>query len=439
MVRMAVGRGRERSGRQSPWRWVLLLAIAAGGLIGYGWKLWDLRRYRRAMIEIKQEIAAGRHGHAGRKVATLLAWKPDSDEAIYLLGACEKARGQPEAASRAWKRVSPGSPFSARAIQGRMELLIDRGQLADAETLVMQAMSDPQGDRSKLGPLLGFVYSLQGRVEERQRVIESCWDRLNEAGDGASERAILLLRLYIQAPPIAEVRSFLDRVARSAPDDDRGWLGKAKLAIHDGLYEEAARWLEACLRRRADDIPVWRARLDWALATRRLADVRQSLGHLPVEESAPAEVQKLTVWLAAFRGDLDSEKRALERLVKIDSAHLVALDRLAVIAEKEGNPNRAGDYRRRQTEIGRLQSRYEKLYKRNQTIRDGEEMANLADQLSRPFERKALRTIARAAEPERHDPIVPSTPSVPLTHPQTGTLADLLAEELAAADRATTR
>ena len=67
-------------------------------------------------------------------------------------------------------------------------------------------------------------------------MIQACWDRLNEAGDGASERAILLVRLHIQAPQIAEVRSYLDQVARSAPDDDRGWLGKAKLAIRDGIF-----------------------------------------------------------------------------------------------------------------------------------------------------------------------------------------------------------
>ena len=114
---------RRRTGRQSRWRRVLLLAVAAAGLIGGGWKLWEHRRYRRAMVEIKQEIQAGRHGHAARKLETLLAWKPDSDEAVYLLGVCEKARGRTQDAFGAWERVSPASPFSARAIQGRMELL----------------------------------------------------------------------------------------------------------------------------------------------------------------------------------------------------------------------------------------------------------------------------------------------------------------------------
>ncbi len=276
MAETAVETRAEATGRRARSRRLLLLAVVAVALIGGVWKLWELRRYRRAMVEIKQEIRAGRHGHAARKAAMLLAWKPDSDEANYLLGVCEKARGQAQAAYRAWERVALGSPFGARAIQGRMELLVERGRLADAETLIKQAMADPQSEESRLGLFLGLVYSLQGRVEERARVIEACWDRLNEAGDGASELAILLVRLHIQTPTIEEVRAYLGQVGRSAPDDDRGWLGKARLAIRDGSYDQAARWLDACLRKRPTDVPVWRARLDWALATRQLADVRQA-------------------------------------------------------------------------------------------------------------------------------------------------------------------
>ncbi len=278
MAGAAVETRAEAAGRRARARRVLLLAVAAAALIGGACKLWDLRRYRRAMIEIKQEVRDGRHGHAARKLTTLLAWKPDSDEAAYLLGVCEKARGQPHAALRAWERVPPGSPFGARAIQGRMQWLIERGGLAEAEALIIRAMSDPRGDGSKLGLFLGLVYSLQGRIEDRQRVIEASWDRLNEAGEGASEPAILLIRLHMQTPTIEEVRAFLDQAARSAPEDDRVWLGRAKLAIRDGSYDQASRWLDACLRKRPDDLPVWCARLDWAMAIRRLADAAPSAG-----------------------------------------------------------------------------------------------------------------------------------------------------------------
>jgi enediyne biosynthesis protein E4 len=386
----------EATGRLVWARRVLLLAVAAAAVIGGCWKLGERRRYRRAMVEIEQEIRAGRHGQAARKAAMLLAWMPDSDEATYLLGACEKARGQPQAAFQAWERVRPGSPFSARAIRGRMDLLIERGLLADAEATIVQAMADPRSDGSSLRLFLGLVYSLQGRVEERDRVIEASWDRLNAAGDGASERAIRLVRLHIQTPTIEEARAFLEQAARSAPHDDRVWLGKAKLAIRDGAFDEALRWLEACLRKHPDDDAVWRARLDWALATHRLADVRQAMEHLPDAESTPAQVQRLNTRLTAVHGDLEAQRRALERLLEVDPADLAALDQLAFIADRDGKPDRALAYRRRKAEIGRLQARYETLYTRNQTLRDAREMAKLAEQLSRPFEAKVFRTIAIA-------------------------------------------
>ena len=438
-VEIAVETKTRATGRRMRARRVLLLAVAAAALIGGGWRLWELRRYRRAMIDIKQEMRAGRHGHAARLAAMLLTWRPDSDEATYLLGVCEKARGQAQAAFEAWGRVAPGSPFDARAIQGRMELLIERGRLADAEALIIRAMGDPRSDGPKLGLFLGLVYSLQGRVDERQRVIEAAWDRLDGAGEGASEQAILLVRLHIQIPTLEETRGFLDQAGRSAPDDDRVWLGKARVATRAGSYDEAARWLEACLRKRPEDVAVWHARLDWAMATRRLADVRQSLGHLPAEEAAPGQVPRLIAWLAAYRGDADAERQALERLVEDDPADLAALDRLEAIAEKDGRPDRAAECRRRGAEIGRLRARFDELYKRNQTLRDAAELAGLADRLGRAFEERAFGTIARATESGRRDRTVRAGRAASGGDTRRGTLAERLAGELAAADRTRAR
>jgi enediyne biosynthesis protein E4 len=446
MAESAVKTRAEQTGHRARMTLVLLPAVLAAALIGGGWKLWEIRRIRRDMAEIKREIQSGRHGHAARKLELLLAWKPDSGEAAYLLGVCHKARGQAQAAYQAWERVSPASSFGAQAIRGRMELLIERGRLTDAERLIIEATADPRFDGSEVRLFLGLVYSLQGRVEEGKQLIETCWERLNEAGEGASERAILLVRLHIQlwreAPSVEGVRSFLDQAALSAPDDDRGWLGKAKLAIRQGMYDEAAKRLEACLQRRPGDIPVWRTRLDWALATHRLAAVRQALSHLRVEDSTPAEIQRLTAWLAAYCGDLDSERRARECLSSVNPCDFESFDRLVAIAQKEGKADRAHDLRRQKLELDRLLARYDRLYKRNQTIRDAAEMASLAEQLGQPFQAKVLLTIAIATELEHRDrseAIVRSSRQVSTTQSPVGTLADLLAEELDAADRATTQ
>jgi predicted Zn-dependent protease len=421
----------------------LLLAAAAAALVAGGWKLWELRRHRQALLEIKQEIHAGRHGHALRKLATLTAWKGDSDEAAYLRGVCERARGGAQAACQAWERVSPGSPFAARALRGRMELLIERGRLADAEALITEAMADPRFDASGLRLSLGMVYSIQGRLEEGERLLEACWDRLDAAGEGASALAIRLVRLHIElwreTPSVEASRSFLDQVTRTAPNDDRGWLGKAKLAIRAGAFDEAERWLAACLRRRPDDIAVWRARLDWALATHHLAEVRTALSHLPVEESTPAQVQRLTAWLAARSGDIACERRALEGLLAADPADFAAIDRLAAIAEKARDADRAGELRRNKSELERLQARYIQLDARNQTIRDAVELAGLAERLGRRFEAKVFLTIAAATEPENRQllqqSLERSQEAGPFQSPGRR-LGDLLAAPLDAAERA---
>jgi thioredoxin-like negative regulator of GroEL len=366
------------------WRrisWVLQAAVV-GGLIWGGWAWWDLRSYRGALARIRGEIHAGRPGHAAQHLRDLLAWKPGSDEAAYLLGTCEQARGRPQDAAAAWRQVPPDSPFAAQAIQGLMELEVQRGRLADAEKLVRDALDDPRIRGSGLTLALGVVYAQQGRVEEAGRLIEESWERLERAGEASLERAIPLVRLHIRLrrdpPPVEAIRAFLDRAARRAPDDDRVWLGKAILAIRTGSYAEAARWLDACQRRRPEDVPVWRARLDWARATNQLEAVRQAAEHLPGAGSSPALVPNLAAWLAARRGDVEAERRALERLLAADPTEFAAWDRLAELAVQAGQPECAAGLRRGKAEIQRLQTRYQELDRRNQPIRDAAELARLA-------------------------------------------------------------
>ncbi len=86
--RPGVSRGKQL------WRWLLLLGVLAVGLVGLGSRAWDVSRYRAALAEAKADIRAGRHTTAARKLNELLAWKPDCDEASYLLGTCEKTKGR---------------------------------------------------------------------------------------------------------------------------------------------------------------------------------------------------------------------------------------------------------------------------------------------------------------------------------------------------------
>ncbi len=385
----------------------MLLAAIAGGVLWGGWKSWDVWRFRRAMAEIGVEFEDGRYGAAARKLIALLAQRPNLDEALYLLGACEMARERIESADQTWARIPPRSRLAPRAILGRMRLRAERGRLAEAEQIIRDALDDPRIDGSTLPIALGPVYFQQGRLDEALRSIEARWDFLNQASEGATEPAINLVRGHIEhrrSPiPIEVIRSDLEPAARLNPHDDRVWLGKANLAIRVGSYEEAARWLDACLLRRPEDVPVWRARLNWAVATNRVTEAQEAMKHLPAGASTPAQVHRLASWLAARRGDLASERHALEGLVAADPIDSGAFDRLTELAVREGPPARVTELRRQKAEIDRLEARYQKLYQRNQPRRDAVEMAHLAEQLGHQFEARAWLTIAIASAPNRED------------------------------------
>lgn len=424
------------------WGVVLVLVVLVGGLGYVGYRLWRSWRCRIALVEVQQQIQAQRYGAAARNLAALLAWEPGSDEAACLLGNCERARDRPQAADEAWARVPPSSPLAASAMMGRASVLVDQGRFADVERLLTRALEDPRIDGFELRQFLAPLYWNQGRTGEAQRLVEANWEGLNRAGRGGSVQPIKieLVRLHVtlsvRMSSVEVVRDFLEHAARSAPDDDRVWLGKANLAIRQGEFDEAARWLDACLKRHREDVPIWRARLDWALATGRVAEVREALEHLPAAESTPAQVHRLAAWLAARRGDAASERHALERLIAADPGDGAALDRLAELALRDGQPDRSGELHRRKARRDQLGLRYQELFLRNQTVRDAEEMAGLAEQLGHSFEAKAFLAVALAAEPAREDLRAALSRwerrSTPVAEPGQ-TLAEVLALELDAA------
>jgi len=414
-----------------------LLALVALGAICGGWKWWEVHHYRRVMAQIEEEMENGLHATAALKLNSLLDREPDSDRALYLLGTCEMDQGRTQSAAAAWARVSPGSEFASRAIMGTMQIEKKNGRFAEAEQIIKNALDDPRIDRSSLPILLGPMWCLQGRLDETLRLIESRWDALSESGEGTSESAIDLVRTHIDlrrsAIPIEVVSAVLNQAGQMAPEDDRIWLGKANLAIRTGSHDEAARWIDACLRRRPLDGPVWRARLDWAVASNRIDLAREALKHLPKELSTPAQIDKLAAWFAAQAGDIESERRALERLILADPADFVARDRLALLAEKNGQPNRALELRREKNEINRLSARYQQLYARHQPSRDAVEMARLAEQLGQQFEAKAFLTLAVDNDPDRDDlrrDLDRLNERVPTIEGPGRTLADLLASKL---------
>jgi len=288
-----------------------------------------------------------------------------------------------------------------------MRLLHESGQLAAAEQLIYEAAGDRRNDRTALLVLLVPMFSELGRSEEAERLIEDRWEHLNALGEGALEPAIKLLRQHIEltwkATPVETIRTFLDHAARLAPKDDRVWLGRANLAIRTGAYDEAGRLLDDCQQLRPDDVPVWRARLSWGIATNRIDVVQQAATHLPAGASTPARLHRLNAWLASKRGDVETERRELERLLTADPADPTVVDRLVHLAEQDGQPARAAELHRQKAEIDRLRARYEQLYERKQPSRDAVRMASLAERLGRQFEARGFLTVAISDDPNRED------------------------------------
>ena len=129
--------------------WGLIVFVAAAsGLVWTSGRWWDDHRYQRALAQVEEEIDAGHFATARRDLAPVLAWKPSSDQAAYLMGVCERNSGRADAAAEWWARVRLGSPFGSRAIQGRMELEVQRGRLAEAERIVEEAAVDSRVDGS---------------------------------------------------------------------------------------------------------------------------------------------------------------------------------------------------------------------------------------------------------------------------------------------------
>ena len=187
------------------------------------------------------------------------------------------------------------------------------------------------------------------------------------------------------------------------PEDDRVWLARANLAIRTGAYDEAKHWLDACQATRSDDPPVWRARLNWGMATNQVDVVKDAQIHWPDLKSTPAQLHSVNAWLANHRGDFAGERQELEALITVDPSKVTALGRLAELAERDGQPARAAEYRRKQGDVQRLLARSLKLNARKQPFRDAPELARIAEQLGRRFEARAFLTIALSDDPSRDD------------------------------------
>jgi tetratricopeptide (TPR) repeat protein len=408
-------------------------------LVGLAWALsWAIAswRFQKRRDQAEQAIASGRFDEARAVLDGLCEGPRPEADLLIILGECERATGHPARALAAWSRVPASSTHALRATLLRSAVLVEQGRWADAETLLSPIVKSRGIEADEARYRLSWLFHRQLRLREARKLLEALWKR-------APDRAEMLRQLWLldeDATQFEGVRVDLERASALAPDDDRVWLGRAKLAIQSGELREAEALLNDCLRGRPEDPVVWQARLDWARALDRAEEVAMAARHLPIDWLPDDEVSALRVWLASQRGDSETERQALEHLASRRPGDTTGLERLAVLAIARGEKGRADDYHRRKGEIDRLKDRYRQALRQplSRNPEREESLARLAQSLGRWFEAYgwwSLAVLRDPANPELRAPLdslavrlrPQAAETVATTHRQGRVLADLLA------------
>ena len=359
-------------------RWIAcllgLVAVSCGS-----WRWVDEWSYRDEARRALREMADGRYRLARQHLLDLTRRRPGVGEVPFQLGECEEKLGHPEAAMTAWSSIPAGSPLYIKASASRAWLLLQSGRLGPAEEILSVLPRDSGPDGAQVRNTYEHLLRLEGRILESRDLIVESWQ-------GASDPAGVLRRLYIlddAAFPLDYVKEVL---GKGDPQDDRVWLGRANISIWQGRFEEAARWLEACERRRPEDPAVWLARLSLATSARDADEARRAAEHLEESRLPPAECLRLRAWFASFRTDDEAEQRCLRDLLEEEPGNVAAWARLAELAGKAGRAADAATYRKEQVESITRRERYTHLLMGDDPNRHASELARLASELGRRTE-----------------------------------------------------
>ena len=379
------------------WRRLGILAV----LLALAWVVFARLETWRARGELRlaqREIARGRLDAARRRLAALTA-RPGVLEgaADYWMGVCEALSGRPDAALRAFARVPEGYPFDPVGAYHEARANLARGRLHDAERRLEQVLARGGPGLDGVRGLLSHIYQMEVRFDDVKPLLRA---RLAEAEDPT--RTLRELDNFdLERLPYDGLRAALEKAGQLAPDDDRVWLGKARLAIEAGRWEEAAASLRRC-RHAGADPPVWRAWLDWARGSGRPDEALVAARHLGPVWLGPGERLGLRAWLNEQRGDAPAEVSALERWLRVEPTATRALERLAEIAHRDGRHDRVVELRRRKAEVGRALEDYRRRLWRDEpprTAAERSELAHLAEAAGRRYEARALYSWALKADP----------------------------------------
>jgi enediyne biosynthesis protein E4 len=391
-MELGVGRRWKRVG------WAVAAVLALGGAAA-GVEAW---RFRRELEAARREIRERSMDSARDRLAALARSRPGwgGGEVDYWLGACEWSSGRREAALVALERVPPRSEFFPRAELFRAEAAMDRGRWREAEQHALEACHPGHDIPKGAFRWLGQLYRKQARFEETRILLESSTGEGSDADDLRTLRDLWVLDRG--TVPLDPIREELDAAGRLAPDDDRVWLGKGRLATLAGAYDEAESWLRKCLGGQPDRA-VWLAWRDWARAAGRPEEALRALRPLGDVDSTPAERLEWRAWLLGRVGDAEGERGALARWLDIEPGRPEALERMAELMQEIGEDDRAAEYRRRKARVDEALDRYGRLMAEGGRFAEASarlEMGRLAAELGRRYEARLWLVLARRLDPE---------------------------------------
>ena len=128
----------------------------------------------------------------------------------------------------------------------------------------------------------------------------------------------------------------------------------------------------------------------------RPADVLRAADHLPGNAVSRSMALSLRAWLAGRGGDIEAERADLEALLAVQPADDAALERLADLAAKAGEPQRVADLRRRKAAVDAAFERYRALINEPELTPHAADLARAAEAICRWFDsRQWWRLAAR--------------------------------------------
>ena len=156
--------------------------------------------------------------------------------------------------SAAFARLPEGFVFDPVGAYHEAKANLSQGRLRAAERRLEEALARGGPGLDRIRDLLSEIYQIEVRFDDAKLLLRA------SIGDAKDPIRVLkeLSNLEMDRLPYEGLQGALEKAGQLAPEDDRVWLGKGRLAIEAGRWDEARGWLSRCKRGLAD-AAVWRA------------------------------------------------------------------------------------------------------------------------------------------------------------------------------------